>query len=270
MVFGIVYVVALSGDHMKSFEEAQRILDRERDFHDKRFLDNSGQRAEDKFYLALHNLNTDFFDCVSTLACQNDTLDYGCGTGDRAIKLRGEAGAKSITGIDISKEAIKIATQNIPPNDKTIKFLVDNCEKSSLPSASFDLIYGNGIIHHLETDKAAAELTRLLRPDGTFVFYEPLGTNPFINLYRRLTPNSRSPDEHPLLSADFNILRSHLQRIDLTYYGFLTVVALPLYKNPATSSIYRVAAWLDRILFRYIPLMRFFAWSVLIKAKKPA
>jgi SAM-dependent methyltransferase len=253
---------------MKSIVEAEQILEREREFHNKRFSDNSGKRNEDKFYRALHNLNIDFDNQVLALAQGKDILDFGCGTGDRAIKLHSEASAKSMKGIDISEEAIKIANMGVPANDERIQFLVDNCEQSSLPSASFDLIYGNGIIHHLKTEKAVKELERLLRPNGTFIFYEPLGTNPLINLYRRFTPNSRSPDEHPLLSEDFKILHRHLQKVDLTYYGFLTIAALPFYKDPKTSFAYRLASRLDAALFRYIPPTRFFAWSVLITAKK--
>ena len=38
---------------------------------------------------------------------------------------------------------------------------------------------------------------------GNLIFIEPLGTNPIINLYRKLTPKSRSKDEHPLINKDF-------------------------------------------------------------------
>ena len=42
------------------------------------------------------------------------------------------------------------------------------------------------------------EISRILKPNGKLLFIEPLGTNPLINFYRKLTPKSRSKDEHPL------------------------------------------------------------------------
>ena len=43
------------------------------------------------------------------------------------------------------------------------------------------------------------EINKVLKDDGEMVFLEPLGTNPLINLYRKLTPKSRSVDEHPFV-----------------------------------------------------------------------
>ncbi|WP_428491963.1 hypothetical protein [Rhodopila sp.] len=59
-------------------------------------------------------------------------------------------------------------------------------------------MFGIGIIHHLDTRQASREVARVLRPDGNAVFWEPMGTNPIIGLYRMLTPNARTVDEHPL------------------------------------------------------------------------
>ena len=49
----------------------------------------------------------------------------------------------------------------------------------------FDIIYGTGILHHLNLKACLDEIERILKPGGKFVFIEPLGTNPVINLYRK-------------------------------------------------------------------------------------
>jgi hypothetical protein len=49
-------------------------------------------------------------------------------------------------------------------------------------------------------------MTKILQPKGKAIFIEPLGHNFLINLYRRLTPNIRSADEHPLLAKDLKIM----------------------------------------------------------------
>ena len=253
---------------MGNAEDTSLRLEREKDFHDRRFSTNDGHRNEDKFYRALHSLEIDFLDAVHKFGHGADVLDYGCGSGERAILLANNLNAKSIVGIDISQSAIDLAIALGAQSPLKPTFRVDNCENTSLPAQSLDLVYGNGIIHHLETEKSVIELKRLLRPNGHIVFYEPLGTNPLINLYRQFTPNSRSPDEHPLLAEDFKIIKAHFSDVSLTYYGFLTIAALPLYTSAQESIIYKFSERLDRFLFRFIPPFRLLAWTVLIIAKK--
>ena len=90
--------------------------------------------------------------------------------------------------------------------------------------------------------------------------------NPFINLYRRLTPNSRSFDEHPLVNHDFNLINTHFKKIQIKYYGFLTLVFFPFYSSN-DSKIFKFLVNLDQFLFK-TKIFRYFAWSVLITAKK--
>ena len=80
-------------------------------------------------------------------------------------------------------------------------------ENTKLSSNYFDIIYGVGILHHLNLNKTVKEIERLLKKNGSLIFIEPLGTNPFINLYRKLTPNSRSKDEHPLTFNDIRYFK---------------------------------------------------------------
>ena len=65
-------------------------------------------------------------------------------------------------------------------------YRVENCESTKLNSNEYDLIYGAGILHHLDLKKSLNELNRLIGKNGTIIFIEPLGTNPIINLYRKL------------------------------------------------------------------------------------
>ena len=112
-----------------------------------------------------------------------------------------------------------------------VEFLVDNCEKTKFEDNKFDLVYGQGILHHLEISSCIFEISRILKPGGKLLFIEPLGTNPLINLYRRLTPRARSKDEHPLIFKDFDIIKKKFKITDLKFYGFLTLIFFPLYKS---------------------------------------
>ena len=105
-----------------------------------------------------------------------------------------------------------------------------------------------------------------LTNEGKLLFIEPLGTNPLINFYRVLTPKSRSKDEHPLVFKDFEMIKSSFKNVNIKYYGFLTLVFFPFYSSN-DSKIFKFLLKLDQLLFK-TKIFRYFAWSVLITAKK--
>ena len=238
---------------------------REKKFHNNLQSKKEG-RFENIFYKAIHNLNYDFFKYLEDFTKDSEMLDYGCGIGssiEKVIKFK----PKKITGIDISEVSIKKAINKAKELEIDVEYCVDNCEKTKFKNSSFDIVYGMGILHHLQIDKCLDEIHRLLKPNGTLVFIEPLGTNPLINLYRKFTPNSRSKDEHPLIAKDLNYINKKFDKTNIQYYGFLTLVFFPFYKHPNKSVFFKILAGLDQFLFKS-NFFRLFAWSVLITAKK--
>ena len=237
---------------------------REKEFHN-RLHSKSEIRFENIFYKAIINAWHDFFYYLNLNVKNSEVLDYGCGVGpimEKVIKFN----PKKITGIDISDVSISKAKERFKDNN-SIELLVDNCEQTKFENEKFDLVYGLGILHHLQVSKCITEISRILKYNGKLLFIEPLGTNPFIKLYRTLTPKSRSKDEHPLVSKDFEFIKSKFKNVNLKYYGFLTLIFFPLYKSPENSKIFKTLAKIDQLLFK-ISFFRFFAWSVLIIAKK--
>tara|TARA_B100000941_G_scaffold282580_1_gene251192 strand:- start:2707 stop:3450 length:744 start_codon:yes stop_codon:yes gene_type:complete len=237
---------------------------REKEFHDK-LQSSSRGRFENIFYKAIINAWEDFYNYLSFNVKNNDVLDYGCGVGpviEKVLKFN----PNKITGIDISKVSIEKAKARFVKFESSVEFMVDNCEKTKFEDNKFDLVYGQGILHHLEISSCIFEISRILKPGGKFLFIEPLGTNPLINLYRSLTPRARSKDEHPLIFKDFDIIKKKFRITDLKFYGFLTLIFFPLYKS-RSSRIFKVLTKLDQLLFKY-KLFKYFAWSVLITATK--
>ena len=112
-----------------------------------------------------------------------------------------------------------------------------------------------------------SEINRVLKKNGEMVFLEPLGTNALINFYRKLTPKSRSVDEHPFLKKDFDFIHSLFNQVTVKYYGFFTLIFFLLYGNPKKSLMFKVISKLDNYFFR-IKYFKSLAWSVMIVAKK--
>ena len=238
---------------------------REKEIHNELQSRKTG-RFEKIFYKAIQNLNEDFFEYLEKNAKNSEILDYGCGVGTSVEKVITYS-PKNISGIDISEVSIEKAKIRAKKLNIVVNYKVDNCEKTQFDDNSFNIIYGTGIIHHLQIDKSLNEIHRLLKPDGTLVFIEPLGTNPLINLYRKFTPKARSKDEHPLVKKDFDFIDKKFVKTRIKYYGFLTLVFFPFYKNPSNSLIFKLLASADQYLFK-IKFFKLFAWSVLITAKK--
>lgn len=237
---------------------------REKEFHNK-LQSNTKGRFENVFYKAISNAWNDFFDYLNLKVKGSEVLDYGCGVGPVIEKVI-TFNPKKITGIDISDVSIEKAKKRFKDFNADIELLVDNCEKTKFGNEKFDLVYGLGILHHLQISKCIDEILRILKPKGSLLFIEPLGTNPVINIYRSLTPGSRSKDEHPLNFKDFDFIKSKFGNISLKYYGLLTLIFFPLYSSQ-NSKIFKILSKLDQFLFK-IKFFRLFAWSVLIVANK--
>ena len=237
---------------------------REKEFHDKLQSKSKG-RFENIFYKAIINAWEDFYNFLSLNSTNSEILDYGCGVGptiEKVVKFN----PKKITGIDISDVSISKAKEKFANSSSKIELLVDNCENTTFSDHKFDIVYGLGILHHLQFSKCINEISRILKPEGKLLFIEPLGTNPIINFYRMLTPKSRSKDEHPLVLKDFEMIKSSFKNVNIKYYGFLTLVFFPFYSSN-DSKIFKFLVNLDQFLFK-TKIFRYFAWSVLITAKK--
>jgi SAM-dependent methyltransferase len=94
-------------------------------------------------------------------------LDLGCGSGSDCILLAG-VGYQTY-GIDISGEALRIASERASRVGADISWLRANVLDLPFPVDSFSLITDRGCFHHIredERDRYAEEVGRVLRPGG--------------------------------------------------------------------------------------------------------
>ena len=195
-------------------------------------------------------------------------LEYGCGKGSYAFHLA-KCGAE-VVGIDISEVAVRLAkTQAEKEKLKSITFQVMDAESTHFQENTFDKICGTGILHHLNFNKALKEITRILRPEGKAIFKEPLGHNPFINIFRRLTPQLRTEDEHPLKNKDIKQIDKFFYDYDYQFFYFLSFIALSFRNVRLFSSPLKILDYMDRKLFKWLPFLRLWAWQIVIILKNP-
>ena len=239
---------------------------REAEFHDQAFTSNVRERAG-KFY-AVAQSSKDFYHKLVGEDCSGkNVLEYGCGTGSQAFTLA-ERGAQ-VWGIDISKEGTKLAIEKaatLGVSERT-SFKVMDAEALEYPDSSFDIVCGSGILHHLDLEKSIREITRVLKSGGRAVFFEPLGHNPLINIYRRMTPDMRSNDEKPLVVDDLKWIGASFAQVDIRYFHLLSLASVVLRSAPGFDLVRRGLEAIDQTLFG-IPWLRKQAWIVVINLSK--
>jgi len=245
-------------------------------FHNKRFAEgNRGVKTPaglgdvEKYYSVVGRSRSFYLEQIQE-GCQGKrVLEYGCATCGHTRYLP-KRGAR-VTGIDISDVAVREAQRCAEVEQiEALDYRVMNAEVLEFDDNSFDLIYGNAILHHLDLKKAFAELARTMKPDGMGVFLEPLGHNPLINLYRRLTPGVRTPDEHPFVMRDFKLARTYFGKVELRYFHLLSLLAVPFRHRRFFGPLLRRLDTVDATLFRAVPLAGRYAWAAVVCLSLPA
>lgn len=96
---------------------------------------------------------------------QKTVLEIGCGLGlDLAQYAR--HGAR-VVGVELSEASLELARQCFVAYALPGVFLVADAENLPFAEATFDLVYAHGVLHHTpHTEKAIAEIHRVLRPGG--------------------------------------------------------------------------------------------------------
>ncbi|HLG17200.1 MAG TPA: class I SAM-dependent methyltransferase [Blastocatellia bacterium] len=243
------------------------VTDREKDFHNKAYADDS-RRVVGKYYSISRRSDEFYQQTLDSCAGGKKVLEYGCGTGSYAFFLA-QNGA-TVTGIDISDVAVNLARQQANRRRLDgLDFRVMNAEQLDFGDDSFDVICGTGILHHLQLDRAYAELSRTLKPEGRAVFVEPLGHNALINLYRKRTPELRTEDEHPLLMRDVRLAGDYFGSVKTRFFHLTSLAGVPLRRVPGFTVMLGFFEAIDRLLFMVLPFLKRYAWVVVLELAKP-
>lgn len=101
-------------------------------------------------------------------------LDLGCGAGRVAFGLW-DRGVRNVEGVDLSPKMIEVARRHAADTGRKVSFSVADATSLPYPDNSFDgVIFGFGGLMQIPgragRRRALAEVWRVLRPGGSFLF----------------------------------------------------------------------------------------------------
>lgn len=243
-------------------------LERERSFHDERFT-RPEPRSADGFYAVCRESFAHYERLLYERSRGRKVLELGCGPSSYATHLA--ALDASVTGVDISEVAVtqsRARAQDSPASER-LDFRVMDAEELDLEGDSYDLVCGTGILHHLDLARACTSIGSHMSPGGTALFLEPLGHNPAINAYRRLTPDQRSRDEHPLRVDDFELIGRHFGQVRVGYFHIAALLALAGRGRRRFDSWLATFEALDEWTLRRVKGLRRYAWIAVLDLADP-
>lgn len=103
-------------------------------------------------------------------------LDFGCGTGMSLSLLADILEAEEVTGLDTSEESLAVAREAV--GSRPVRLATP---ASYLPQEDLDLVFCNGVFHHIPVAEQPAAMNyvyRCLRPGGMFAMWENNPWNP--------------------------------------------------------------------------------------------
>jgi len=206
-------------------------------------------------------------------------LDVGSGLGESSVyfALKGA----QVTSMDISPQMIECTKGLAKKYAVSVQTFVGSADSLDLASDQFDFVYVANLAHHVQ-EKASLfiGLNRVLKPNGTIFFWDPLKYNPVIEIYRQFAVNVRSPDERPLGTDDLSLMKSHFRGMQCRMFWMTTLLLfikylivdrtspnasrywkLILRETPSTLKWWLPLKKMDDLLLQ-TPGLRWLAWNM--------
>jgi 2-polyprenyl-3-methyl-5-hydroxy-6-metoxy-1,4-benzoquinol methylase len=144
-------------------------------------------------------------------------LDVGCGLGQDALMLA-KLGA-SVTGVDLSSEAISVAKRRLAAHGCAGEFIIAPFESAAV--GQYDVVWVKALLHHVlhDLDSILAKLKACVASGGVIVMAEPVALSRWLRDCRLIFgPADGTPDERPLEKGDLDAIHRHFPGAQIRYF----------------------------------------------------
>ncbi len=198
--------------------------ERERRAYDEDGIWDVAHKWHMRFEHVFHTPNSNriekqFVEAVKFQGSGKRYLEIGCSSGVTASELIAD-GAGYVFGVDISEKFLLEAKAKEIPGK--MEFALMDIQKPL--EGKFDVIFGRGILHHVDYRSVLLRLFRdNLNDGGCMHFIEPLGANLLMRMYYIAVPKAHTPDERPFFRKDLRWLKEHIPGFEIIPINYLSL-----------------------------------------------
>ncbi len=262
-------------DYFDSLEDRKKKEIEWADF--RRSIDADNKEEFNKYYAnsKFYSVNRVVYDFMVNWLRSNtkdkDVFEVACGNNGtirHCVDLIRSGVAGDISPVSV-EQAIEMAKTR-PPMDTKVEFKVLDCEHTGLPDNSFDVMIESGALHHMDLDAAYSEAARLLRPDGQYFCLEAIRHNPFIHLYRKMTPHMRTAWEVEHILGRSQVLKGlkYFHDIEVHNHILVSLLAVPFRNTRIFKPLLSALEAVDRVVTK-IPGVKWLSWQCTFILKNP-
>jgi len=203
-------------------------------------------------------------------------LDCGAGFGELAVWL-GTKGAH-VTAIDVSPKCLEVISKRAAHYgvSKNVTSRLLPIEQIDYENASFDMVAGVFILHHVMLDKCVPQIHRVLRPGGKAFFLETSANSKLLMFCRTHVVGRfgiakyQDEIEYPLTPRDIEYIGEVFDgrcKVHYLPFTFLRMIDSHVFRHKI-----RPISWFlstcDRLIYRYLPFMRQYSYFKTIELSR--
>jgi SAM-dependent methyltransferase len=172
-----------------------------------------------------------------------------------------------VTAIDLAPSALSLVRRRAEIHGLTSSIHVRRmaAEQLDFSDASFDLVVGFGLLHHVDLAAIGPEVRRVLADGGRALFREPLGCNPVLEFARSRLPYRRkvlrSQNERPLTYEGINLVGRHFRATRTRELYLFSMITRAVGSETSLPTLWALDEW----LLRRFPRLRRYCRYVIVE-----